>query len=123
MPTPLRQQRISDRIREDLSEMLIRDVSDPRLEGVNITDVKVDRELAYASIYVSAIEGVERSQEVLEGLASASPYLRRLLAQSIHLRSFPQLRFYWDPTPERADHIERLLASLRDDEDKGPDTE
>lgn len=115
MPSKLRIKRIADRIRDDLSEMMIHEVADPRLSGISITDVKVDRELAFADIYVSAIEGQERSEEVLEGLQSANGFLRRALAERIHLRTFPRLRFHWDPTPERADHIERLLASLREE--------
>jgi ribosome-binding factor A len=105
--------RISDSIREELARLLIREVSDPRLEGISITDVKVDRELAYAEIYVSALEGQERSEEVLKALRHAGGFLRTLLAQRIDLRAFPRLRFHWDPTPERAEHIERILAELR----------
>jgi ribosome-binding factor A len=113
MPSQVRIQRISDRIREELSEILLKEVSDPRLEQVFVTDVRVDRELAFADIYVSAVEGVARSQEILQGLESAGGFLRRELAARIDLRSFPRLRFHWDPTPENADHIEKLLAQIR----------
>jgi len=113
MPSPIRIKRIEDRIRQDLSEMLARgQIHDPRLAGISVTDVKVDRELAYANIYVSALEGVSRSKDVLEGLKSASGFLRSTLTAAIDLRSFPRLRFYWDVTPEKADRIERLLAEL-----------
>lgn len=113
MPSQLRIQRIADRIRQDLSEMLIREVIDPRLIGISITDVRVDKEIAFADVYVSAVEGHERKKEVLAGLEHASGFLRRMLAEQIDLRVFPKLRFHWDPTPERADHIEKLLASIR----------
>ncbi|MFZ5908534.1 MAG: 30S ribosome-binding factor RbfA [Chloroflexota bacterium] len=113
MPTGIRLQRIADRIRQELSEMLIREVNDPRLQQIFVTDVNVDRELAYADVYVSAVEGVARSKEILSGLDSASSFLRRALAARIELRTFPRLRFHWDPTPENADAIERLLARLR----------
>jgi ribosome-binding factor A len=116
MPSNVRLQRIADRIRQDLSEMLIREISDPRLHQIFITDAKVDRELAFADIYVSAVEGSARSAEILEGLEHASGFLRRQLAARIELRVFPRLRFHWDPTPENADHIERLLAELRNNE-------
>ena len=115
MPSPVRLRKIADRIRDDLSEMLLYDVEDPRLGGVMVTDVKVDRELYYANIYVSAIEGKERSKEVLAGLESASGYLRSQLAQDIELRTFPRLRFYWDPTPENADRIEFLIKQLHEE--------
>jgi ribosome-binding factor A len=108
----LRVQRIGDRIREELSEMLVRDLSDPRLAGASITDVKVDRELAYADIFVSAVEGSSRAQEIVGGLEHASGYIRRELSQRVELRVFPRLRFHWDPTPERAESIDRLIHSL-----------
>ena len=113
MPSGIRLQRIADRIRQELSEMLIRELSDPRLSMIYVTDVRVDRELAYADIYVSAVEGQERSKEVLTGLESASGFIRRALAARVDLRVFPRLRFHWDPTPEHADHIEQVLADLR----------
>jgi ribosome-binding factor A len=113
MPSGIRLQRIADRIRQELSEILIREINDPRLQQIYLTDVKVDRELAYADIYVSAVEGVSRSTDVLAGLESASGFLRRTLAARVELRTFPRLRFHWDMTPENADHIEKILAELR----------
>ena len=114
MPTKLRLQRIGDRIRQELSEMIVMGkIHDPRVAGITITDVKVDRELAYAEVYLSSIEGSERAQEALQGFNSASGFIRRSLAASIELRVFPRLRFHWDPTPEKADRIERLLAEIR----------
>ena len=113
MPSGVRLQRIADRIREEISEMLIRDISDPRLQQIFITDVKIDKELAYADVFVSAVEGVSRSKDVLAGLESASGFIKRTLASRVELRAFPRLRFHWDMTPENADHIEKILAELR----------
>jgi ribosome-binding factor A len=120
MVSKMRAQRIADRIREELSEMLIQEISDPRLSEISVTDVNVDRELSYANIYVSALEGSERSEEVLAGLEHAKGYLRHELAQRIDLRTFPYLRFHWDATFEHADKIERLIASLREEENLSP---
>lgn len=114
MPSGVRLQRIADRIRQEISEMLVREISDPRLDQVFITDVKVDRELSYADVFVSAVEGHERSKQILAGMESASGFMRRALAGRMDLRIFPRLRFHWDPTPENADHIEQVLAGLRD---------
>jgi len=115
MPSQLRIQRIADRILQEISEMLIRETSDPRLSGIFPTNVKVDRELTYADIYVSAIEGKARSAEAVDALAHASGFFRKNLSQRIQLRTFPRLRFHWDPTPENADRIERLIISLHQD--------
>lgn len=113
--------RIARSIQEQLSEILLFEATDPRLEGVFITDVSVDRELAFASVYVSAIEGAERSREILDGLESAAGFLRSNLAKRIQLRVFPRLRFNWDPTPENADRIDRLISSLHQDDTEEED--
>jgi ribosome-binding factor A len=102
--------------------MLIHEVADPRLIGVSVTDVDVDRELAYANIYVSALEGSSRSEEILDALVHAKGYLRSELAHRIELRTFPRLRFHWDPTFERAERIEQLFAEL-EEEKSGNGTE
>ena len=119
MPSKIRLQRIADRILEDLSEMLIVEIADPRVSGVTITEVRVDRELAFASIYVSAVEGKERSDEILTAFEHAKGYIRSYLAKRIELRTFPQLRFFWDEIPERADQIDRLINSLSKPQDEG----
>lgn len=115
MPSGVRLQKIADRIREEISELLIKEISDPRLHQVYVTDVRVDRELAYADVYVSAVEGKARSAEVVQGMISAGGFLRRALSERVELRAFPRLRFHWDPTPENADHIEKVLAQLREE--------
>ncbi|MCZ2128217.1 MAG: 30S ribosome-binding factor RbfA [Anaerolineales bacterium] len=113
MPSGIRIKRIEERIQLELSELLLREVNDPRVRQVFVTDVKVDRELSYANVYVSAVEGASRAEEALAGLNSASGFLRRALSARVELRSFPRLRFHWDPTPENADHIEKILADLK----------
>lgn len=120
MVSQTRAGRIAKYIQELLSEMLIFETTDPRLQGAYITDVRVDRELAFATVFVSALEGVEREKDILEGFKNAAGFLRSALAQKIELRSFPKLRFIWDPTPENAERIEQLIASLHKEEaDKG----
>jgi ribosome-binding factor A len=114
MPSGIRLQRIQDRVKQEISQMLIRELNDPRLKQIFITDVKIDRELTVADIYVSAVEGSSRSAEILAGLESASGFIRKNLSSRVEVRAFPRLRFHWDPTPENADHIEKILAGLRE---------
>jgi ribosome-binding factor A len=115
----VRAQRIGQRIRDELSEILITGSLDPRLRGVSITEVKIDRELEYASVYFSAVEGSERAPEILAGFKHAQGFLRSELAHRIELRSFPRLRFYWDPTFEKAEQIEKLFAMLQAEKEIG----
>ena len=98
--------------------MLIRELNDPRLKQIFVTDVKIDKELAFADVYVSALEGASRSKDVLAGLESASGFIKRTLASRIELRAFPRVRFHWDITPEHADHIEKILAEIREKNNK-----
>lgn len=112
MASQSRALRVGQRIQQELSELLLFGVTDPRLQQIFITQVRVDRELEYANVFVSALEGPDRSDEILAGLSHASGYLRRELSQRVELRSFPKLRFHWDPTPEQAAHIDSLLSNL-----------
>jgi len=117
MPSGVRLQRIADRIREEISAMMIKEISDPRLHQVYVSDVRVDRELAWADIYVSALEGQARSKDILAGMESATGFFRRTLAARVELRAFPRLRFHWDPTPEHAEHMEKLFAQIKAESD------
>jgi len=118
MPSPLRLSRIGDRFREELSTMLVKgEIRDYRLTGVSVTEVRVDRELSYAEIYISSLEGSEGSAEILAGFESASGYIRKVLSERIELRSFPRLRFHWDPTFEKADRIEKLLIEIKKEDE------
>lgn len=123
MVSKTRIQKIEERIFEELSTILLMDVSDPRLETVSITKVKVDRELAFANIYVSSLGGSESSNEILDGLKHAGGFLRRELAQRIDIRHTPRLRFYWDPSPEHADRIDRLIDSIHQEQQSVEDEE
>ncbi len=112
MVSKTRLTKISERIREDLSEIILMKSNDPRLKGITVTGADVDKELAFADIHVCAIEGVQRSQEILAGLEHAQGFLRSELAHRMELRVFPRLRFHWDPTFEHADEIERLIITI-----------
>jgi ribosome-binding factor A len=112
MVSSVRAQRIADRIHEELSTILLMEVADPRLSAVTITKIHVDRELSYADIFVSSLEGSQDAEIILEGLEHASGFLRSQLAGRIQLRHFPKLRFNWDLSPEHADRIDELITSL-----------
>ena len=115
MPSNIRLKRIQEQILKVITEILETKVDDPRVDGVYITDVTVDRELDYANIYVSSLAGETQAEEILEGLGNPSGFIRYNLSQEVKLRVMPQLRFFWDETPERADRIEALLDEIREE--------
>jgi ribosome-binding factor A len=81
--------------------------------------VEVDRELAFATIYVSAIEDDARKQEILGALRNARGHLRSQLAGRIELRAFPDLRFRFDTSQARGARIEALLEQIRNENQGG----
>jgi ribosome-binding factor A len=117
MVSKRRLKRITDRIQEELSLIILREVMDPRLEGATITDVRVDPEVAFADIYVTSLEGPEQKEDIMEGFRHAKGFLRTELAQRIsHLRSFPVLRFHWDELPQKVERINQIIAELEEEE-------
>lgn len=108
----IKQDRVSGRIRTILSELLLREVADPRLHHITITDVELDPELLYAKVYVNALGDEERQQDVMHGLERARGFLRREVGKRVRLRKTPELQFYWDDTLERSERINKLLTTL-----------
>jgi len=120
MTSEARARRIGDRMLEELAVILQRQAADPRLEGLTVTGVDVDRELGFATIYVTAAATAERRDDILEGLERARGFLRSELARRIPLRSFPQLRFRWDASVDHGAHIDELLDALKREQDEAP---
>ena len=108
----IKQGRMSDRIHQILSHLLLREISDPRLQDITVTEVELDLELMYAKVYVSAMGDESREAEVMKGFRRASGFLRREVGKRIRLRHTPELHFHWDHTLERANRINQLIASL-----------
>jgi ribosome-binding factor A len=116
VPSIARALRLGERIRAELADILLRETSDPRFQRITVTEVRVDREFAVAHIFVSAVESDEaRQAEILQGLEGARGFLRSALATRIPLRTFPTLRFHWDVIPDRAERIENLIDSLKEE--------
>jgi ribosome-binding factor A len=108
----IRQKRTAERIRTILSTLVVRDIRDPRLQGLTFTEVLIDRELQFADVYVNALGDDSREDEVMKALVGATGYMRRELAKQMSLRTTPNLHFHWDPSLAHAEKIGQLLDSL-----------
>ncbi len=108
----IRQQRTAEQLRLVLSELFLRELSDPRLHGVTVTEVNIDRELEHADIYVSALGDEARQPDVMAALSSAEGFLRRELASRVRLRKVPHLHFHWDATLAHFQEVESILNNL-----------
>lgn len=107
--------RVTSDIKICLSELL-REVKDPRVSKLlSIIKLDVSGDMSYATVYVSAIEGAEKTEESVKALnKSASGYLRRELGSRMKLRKVPELRFVADNSIEHSAHISRIIDSFDD---------
>jgi ribosome-binding factor A len=104
--------RVAGRIRIILSELLLREVADPSLYNITITEVELDTEMLYAKVFVNALGDEDRQTEILAGLDRAKGFLRRELASRIRMRKVPELVFVWDHRLERVERINAILSGL-----------
>ena len=113
-----RLQRLAGLLQEQLSELLLRQVKDPRLARlVSITRVVISPDLRHASVYVSVIGSDEEKDSTLEGLTAAAPFLRRELNSRVAARRIPELSFRRDDSLEQGSRIFDLLKQIADDTD------
>ncbi|MCL4250806.1 MAG: 30S ribosome-binding factor RbfA [Anaerolineae bacterium] len=110
--TSIKQDRVAGRIRQILSVLILRDVADPRLQGLTVTEVEIDPELMYARVYVNALGEEERQSEVMQALRQAKGYLRREVGKRVRLRKTPDLTFIWDASLDRVERINALIRDL-----------
>ena len=112
-----RSDRVGGHIQRVLSDLLQKDIKDPRLELVTITDVKLSNDLRKARIYfsISVPKNIERA---MEGFKSARGYIKRILASHLGLRYMPDIEFLYDKSFDHASRIEKLLKTAKIDNEK-----
>ena len=110
-----RTDRVGALIQQMLSEILTKDIKDPRLQMATITGVKMTPDLKIAYIYftISGVsENKQRNEEASEGFKSALGYIKRTLATQLGLRYMPELKFFYDESFEYGARIDLLLRNL-----------
>lgn len=103
---------IGDQIRSEIAQMLLRDIADPEIRFVTITDVEVSMDLGVARVFVSVLGSDEEKKQTIRALERAKKRIRHLLATRARLRTTPELDFRLDETAAHADHISRLLKDM-----------
>ena len=117
-------EQVNKLIRREISELLQRQVKDPRLGSfVAVTEVSTSPDLRYAKIFVSCIANEEEKQDTLSALAAAAGFFRNELARRLKLRRIPKLSFEWDDSIRQGDHllqlIDQVITRSTSDQDKG----
>jgi len=106
-----RPQKVADQIQRELSEILLRDLRDPRVGMITLTAVEVSPDCAHATVFFTCLESAH-AEEAAEGLRRAAGFLRTQLGKRLRLYSTPELRFAYDETIERAAHLSQLIDSV-----------
>ncbi len=111
-----RLKQINHLIQRELSDLLTREVNDPRLKGIiSITEVDISADLKQAKVFISILGDEEERERAFAGLASASGFLRQRLGERLSLRYTPELQFQKDDSIERGSHLLQLMERLAQD--------
>lgn len=109
-----RTERLNDQLREEISELVHRDLKDPRISGlVTITEVDVSPDLSHAKVYVSVLGSEDERSSTLQALDAAAHFLQRALRKRLTIKRTPALIFRADESLERGARILRLLDETR----------
>lgn len=111
-----RQRRVAEQVRRELSELVQREIKDPRVGLVTISDVEVSGDFAHAKVYISTLGHHEGLDETLEALNHAAGFLRRELGRRMRIRTVPALRFLYDESFDRGARLSHLIDEAVEDD-------
>lgn len=103
--------KLGDLLRDEVARVLLADVRDPRLGMMNVTEVRVSRDMSVADVYVRTLPAAHgaRREAVLEALRHAAGFMRSTIARRNALRATPRLRFRYDDLVEAGPRLEALI--------------
>jgi len=106
-----RSERVSTLLQQAIAGLIIRGIKDPRVSGVTVTGVDVSADLRHAHVYYRVLGTEADVARAQAGLEHAVGYIQGVVGRELRLRYTPELRFEFDPTPDRARRLEELLAA------------
>jgi ribosome-binding factor A len=109
-----RSRRVAEQIHHELTDILCREMKDPRVGHVTISAVDVSSDLEHAKVWYTVFEG--ESPEIARALARAAGFLRSELSQRMRLRVVPKLTFQYDKSIERGAHLSQLIDQAVEDD-------
>lgn len=109
-----RNERVNELLREQLSELIQRQLKDPRLNQlITITEVATSVDMKYAKVYVSIMAPTEEEvKAAMDGLKAATGYLHRELTRRLDMRFVPEITFIRDDSLERGAHLTKLINEV-----------
>lgn len=116
-----RSDRVAQELQKEVAVILQREVKDPRIGMVTVSDVEVSRDLSYAKIFVTFLfdNDPDAISQGMKGLEKASPYIRTLVGKAMRLRIVPELRFIYDESLVEGMRMSNLVSTvIKNDEEK-----
>ncbi|PMQ00934.1 MAG: ribosome-binding factor A [Dictyoglomus sp. NZ13-RE01] len=114
-----RQERLSELLRIEISEILLKRVKDPRISSfLSITEIKLSKDLRYAHVFVSVFGNEDVKKNTLKGLESAKGFIKSEIGKDLRLRFIPEIIFELDDSLERGDRVLRIMKELGLDEEE-----
>jgi ribosome-binding factor A len=120
MPQGSRPDRVGDQVRQELAELIAREVQDPGIGFLTITRVKLTPDLQQARVFYTAIGDDKQRAETAKALKRATPFLRRQVGRRLRLKHVPELQFLYDETIEQQDRIERIIQDIHAEREEHP---
>jgi ribosome-binding factor A len=108
-----RPERVGEEIRQELSVLIAREVHDPGIGFLTITQVKMTPDLQNARVYYTIIGDEKARKDTQRALGRATPFLRRQVGSRVRLKTVPTLEFFYDESIERQDRIEKIMLDLQ----------
>lgn len=109
----LRIEKIQELMKQEISQIILRELKDPRIGFVTVTQVEVTGDLRNAKIYVSLMGSEQQIKDCWTGLQSSLGFIRREIGQRIRLRCTPELSFHLDKSLDYSAHIQELLMKIK----------
>lgn len=109
----IRAARVGEQLKKELSQLLQRELKDPRIGFVTVTSVEMSRDLEHAKVFVSVMGDEEQKKKTLEGLEKAKGFLRSEVGRRLGIRRTPEIVFKMDESIEHGQHISKLLEEVK----------
>ena len=116
-----RPNRLSETLKEEISQLILVELKDPRIGFVTVTSVDVANDLAHAKVYISVLGSEDEGKASLDTLNRAAGFIRTEIGKRIRLRHVPAIVFVYDPSIQHGAHIAKLLRDVGVSDDSGKD--
>lgn len=118
-----RTDRVAEAMQREISEILLREVKDPRVSFVTITGVRLSKDLKNARVFFSTLKHGEELEAIMEGLQHAAGFIQRKVGSRLQLRYTPHITFAYDTSFDEGARMDKILRDIEDGlaPDESPD--